>query len=127
MKTPTRWVGDGSELWRVRVDLFAEDGDSQRVQAAAESLRSLLREDEREPTRGDAGADQGLGITSRPVVGLLFWVRADDVGRAAKVAVETAQRAGAACGVGPDLYDVTVIPRDAVALPDDPGYPSMPD
>jgi hypothetical protein len=61
------------------------------------------------------------------VVGLLFWVQADDVGEAARIAVDTARRAGAGCGVGPELYDVTIIPLNAVVLPDDPQYPSMPD
>lgn len=91
-----------------------------------EALRAALASDGA-PAVGAVGADQGLGVTSRPVVGLLFWVRADDVGAAATVAVEAARRAGANHGVGPDLYDVTVIPRQAVALPGDPLYPSMPD
>jgi hypothetical protein len=122
-----RWVGKGSELWRVRVDLFAEDDDGRRVSAAAEGLRSLLTEGERDPDHVGLGADQGLGVANRPVVGLLFWVRADDVGAAAVTAVETAQHAGVGYGVGPELYDVTVIPSRAVVRPDDPSYPSMPD
>lgn len=120
-------AGVGSELWRVRVDLFAEDDDGRRVSAAAAALRAVLVDDDGDPAHADVGADQGLGVTTRPVVGLLFWVRADDVGGAATTAVDTARRAGAAHGVGPDLYDVTVIPRDAVVLPGDPLYPSMPD
>jgi hypothetical protein len=119
-------AGTGWELWRVRVDLFAADGDGIRVAGAAEALRSIL-DDDGGPGDGGVGADQGLGVTHRPVVGLLFWVRADDVGTAASVALEVARRAGADHGVGPELYDVTVIPRQAVVLPDDPLYPSMPD
>jgi hypothetical protein len=42
-----RWVGDGSELWRVRVDLFAEDRDSASVTVAHEALqRQLTASDE---------------------------------------------------------------------------------
>lgn len=122
-----RWVGNGSELWRVRVDLFAADrGD--RVAAAHQALeRQLTESDDALRRPGESGADQGRGIEGRAVVGLLFWVRADDVGEAARVAVETARRAGADSAVGTDLYDVVVIPNAAVTSPDDPTYPEMPD
>jgi hypothetical protein len=125
---PVRWVGDGSEFWRVRVDLFAPDDDGARVPAAHEALqRQLTASDEAARRPGESGADQGTGIEGRPVVGLSFWVRADDVGEAARTAVDTAQRAGTESGVGTELYDVVVIPNAAVARPDDPGYPRMPD
>lgn len=58
---------------------------------------------------------------------MLFWVYADDVGAAPATAVETARRAGAAHGVGPELYDVTAIPEVAVVFPDDLSYPAFPD
>jgi hypothetical protein len=110
-------------LWRVRVDLVAPDFDSARMRCATEALRSLLNDlGRREPASGD----QGRGIADTPVVGLLFWVAADDVGAAASSAVKIAAKAGEECGLS-GLYDVTVIPRDAVALPDDPRHPEMPD
>jgi hypothetical protein len=110
----------------VRVDLFAVDDQSSRVAAAHRNLEALLKE-EGGVAIGGVGVDQGLGAMERPVVGLLFWVRADDVGGAAMTAVDTAIRAGLPAGVGPDLYDVTVVPLDAVSLPDDPLYPAPPD
>lgn len=62
------------------------------------------------------------------MVGLVFWVAADDVGDAARLAVDTAQRATAAVdGRAAELYDVTVIPELAVARPGDPRYPALPD
>jgi hypothetical protein len=72
------------------------------------------------------GGDQGDGATGRPVVGLTFWVRAEDVGEAAVRALDLARRAGENHGVGPELYDVVVIPSAAVVSPDDPEYPHMP-
>lgn len=115
-------------MWRARVDLFAADDAGPRVSTACERLQTLLHHDGvSAPSGTDVGGDQGLGVARRPVVGLLFWVRADDVGAAAAAAVETARRAGADCGVGPELYDVTVIPWAAVEHPGDPHYPSMPD
>jgi hypothetical protein len=122
-----RWAGEGSELWRVRVDLFAELRDPRRqIDRIAKTLADLLPGND-DKGRAGIGVDQGTGIAERPVVGLLFWVRADDVGAAAATAVETARRAAASADAGPDLYDVTVIPRSAVAMRDDPGYPPMPD
>src|SRR6266480_4419931 len=115
-----RWAGEGSELWRVRVDLFSPDADSRLVSVVARSLESLLTGDDRDADDHSYGVDQGLGITERPVLGLVFWVRADDVGAAAARAVEVARDAGGAAGVGPDLYDVTVIPRDSVVAGYDP-------
>ena len=124
-----RWVGKGSERWRVRVDLVVETRDAHINSAAvARSLKALLTEQDGDLEHGAdvAGVDHGLGIEERPVVSMLFWVGADDVGDAARVAVETAVRAGVDHGVGPELYDVTVIPRGAVASPAS-DYPYMPD
>ena len=122
-----RWVGDGSELWRVRVDLFAGDDSGACVAAAHQALLRHLTSDDAADAAGDVAADQGSGVEGQPVVGLLFWVRADDVGLAARTAVETARRAGTDSGIGTELYDVVVIPRAAVARPADPEYPAMPD
>ena len=118
-------MGDGSNLWRVRVDLFASDDNGNRVSACARELDRLLTGDD--GSGGGSGADQGLGVEGLPVVGLVFWTRADDVGSAATLAVETARQAGRSHGVGPRLYDVTVIPEDAVVMPRDTAYPAMPD
>ena len=125
------WVGDGSELWRVRVDLFAPDSDSGRVPASHEALqRELTETDGAARPWGDSAADQGRGIEGRPVIGLVFWVRADEVGQAASLAVEAARRAGAESGVGPELFDVSVFPSSSVRTPGeaDPAYlPRQPD
>jgi hypothetical protein len=64
------------------------------------------------------------------VVGLSFWVRADEVGAAVNLAVETAHRAGAESGVGPELFAVSVFPSTSVRRPGegDPAYlPKQPD
>jgi hypothetical protein len=122
-----RYAGDGSELWRVRVDLF-DAATAVPRREVENALRSLLVADDGEPGLFEAGADSGRGIEGRPVLGLLFWVRADQVGDAASTAVETAVRAARnCCGETLELYDVTVIPRPAVVLTEDPHYPVMPD
>jgi hypothetical protein len=121
------WAGGGAELWRVRVDLFAGPHDPRRqIEQVADALRSLLVADDGD-ARGDIGVDQGTGVTTRPVVGMLFWVKADDVGAAGTIALDIARQAGRRAAVGPELYDVTVIPRAAVVLPNDPDFPRMSD
>jgi hypothetical protein len=60
------------------------------------------------------------------VIGLVFWVRADEVGEAARLAVETARRAGAESGVGPELYDVIVSPSTAVRHPGEGDHAYLP-
>jgi hypothetical protein len=47
-------------------------------------LRWLPFDDGAARAGGGIGADQGRGIEGRPVVGLTFWVGADDVGEAAR-------------------------------------------
>src|SRR3954471_7855220 len=102
---PMRWVGVGSQLWHVRVDLIAPDGDGWRVEPTHRALLSVLTEsDDKAPD--SVGADQGTGVEGQPVIGLTFWVRADDVGGAATTAVSTAIKAGADGLAGPAFYDV---------------------
>ena len=109
-------AGEGSDLWHVRVDLIAPDHDGSRVESLARVLRSTLRGEDEGPGHG-AGVDQGIGVEGQPVVGLTFWVRADDIGVAARTALEAARRAGSAVGVGPDYYDVALVPRSSVVVP----------
>ena len=125
-----RFAGEGSELWRARVDLIAPDDSAHRVPASWVAMERLLGSDDGTRLAGigaEHGVDQGTGIAKRPVIGFTFWVRAGDVGQAAITAVDTARRAGRGVGVGPQLYDVTVIPASMVALPYGQHFPDMPD
>jgi hypothetical protein len=124
-----QWVGDGSELWRVRVDLIAPDHDSGRVLATHEALgRQLTKRDGVARKPGDWAADQGLGREGDPaVVGLIFWVAADEIGQAATLATETARRAGTESGVGTELYDLAIFPHAAIADRYGDHYPQQPD
>jgi hypothetical protein len=121
-----RIVGRGAELWRVRVELFTEGDNAYRIGAGSVALERLLPEDDGEilpGIGGDHGVDGGIGDARRPVVGFLFWVRADDLGSAAHTAVDFARLVGSDAEIGPSLYKVMVLPADAVARPDDPYYP----
>jgi hypothetical protein len=98
------------------VDLIAPDNDGSRVSRVAEALRASLDGEDDGPGLG-SGVDQGIGVEGQPVLGLTFWVRADDVGSAARSALGVARRAGAVGGVGPDYYDVALVPKSAVVGP----------
>ncbi len=112
------YAGEGPDLWHVRVDLIAPDEEGARMSLVAEALRRQLRGVHTGHGSG-AAVDQGIGVEGQPVLGLLFWVRADEVGGAAVTALETARRAGAVADVGPDYYDVSLVPRSAVVGPED--------
>ena len=126
--TAVRIVGRGEALWRVRVELFAPDGEFHRVGACSVALDRLLPDDDGETLpgiAGDHGVDQGIGDSTTPVVGFLFWVQADNLGDPAQTAVDFAKRVGRSPKVGPRLYKVTVLPADAVARPNDPPHPEL--
>jgi hypothetical protein len=112
-----RWAGDGRNLWSVRVGLIAPDGDGSRVAVAHESLFGLLVHDDSAGGPPAQGFDQGIGHEGRPVIGLTLCVRADDVGSAATTRLAVAQAAGGAAGVGPEFYDLVVVPHSAIVVP----------
>ena len=120
-----RYVGEGAHVWRVRVELFAEDRNEDRMRAARRSLDRMLPDDDgqqlRAPYNWSFAVDQGIGDAS--VVGFLFAVRADGLGAAAERAVDFVQRVGASCGVGPELFKVTLIPAEVVPAHEMESYP----
>lgn len=117
------WIGNGQQLWYARVELFV-DGDSSRfVGSAWNALYKMLG-----CPRGDTGrpgADQGTGMADRPVVGLVFWVRADDVAGAAQLAFDTATEALEGAPQG--LYGVTIIPAGSAPAVRDSSFPPLSD
>jgi hypothetical protein len=120
-----RWAGHGAELWRVRLDLYAEPVErrqSDAVVTVAKRLKDLMTSKDDVPSGSDIAVDLGTPAAPRPTIGMRFWVKADDVGGAAITALDIARQAGRDAGVGPELYEIAVTPRAAVVLPDDPGY-----
>jgi hypothetical protein len=119
-----RTAGVGSELFSVRVDLFTDaENPNSLVSSCADGLCDLLGIPSGEWTRGEIGVDRGIGVEGDPVIGFLFWVRGGDVGEAAATALETARAAGKGFGVGPRYYDVSLVPEDAIVMPEEP-FPS---
>jgi len=103
-----KWVGEGPELFSVRVDVIAPDDDSRWVKLIAGALNGRLPFHDPAVVGGPAG-DQGRGHEGSPVVGLTFMVRASDFGEAAQLAVETALTAASDVGVPGPVYDVVLV------------------
>jgi hypothetical protein len=110
-----RWIGEGPELFSVRVDVIAPDDDDRWFLLVAEALNSRLPFRDPAVVGGPAG-DQGRGHEGSPVVGLTFMVRASDFGAAANLAVETALAAASDVGVRGPVYDVVLVPENPSAL-----------
>jgi hypothetical protein len=110
-----RWIGEGPELFSVRVDVVAPDDDDRWFQLVAGALNSRLPFRDPAVVGGPAG-DQGRGHEGSPVVGLTFMVRASDFGAAANLAVETALAAASDVGVSGPVYDVVLVPENPRTL-----------
>lgn len=121
-----RWIGEGTELYSVRVDLVAPDDDHRWVSTAADALVQRLPFDSGGPSTL-VGVDQGLGHEGLPVVGLTFLLRASGFGDAARLAVATATVAGADAGIAGHVYDVVLVPEDTLVLPVSERTIPMPD
>jgi hypothetical protein len=113
-----RSFGDGATLWRARVLLKAGHAQPSHMETALERLRDMLSERSGEAEPWDVGGEFGTGETGDATIGASFWVRADDVGAAARIAVATmTSTTEAVTGERHSLYEVNLVPRDAVVMP----------
>lgn len=101
-----RCFGDGPTLWRVSVILRAEGGRRGHMDRLLERLRDLLSERPGEAEPWDLRGRLGTGETGDATIGACFWVRAEDVGAAARIALATT-------GTRHGLYEVDLMPYDA--------------
>lgn len=112
-----RSIGDGPSLWRVRVAVTGKRVEPDLAESVMRYLESTLT-GEQEPF--DIGADFADGETGSPIVGASFWVRAADVGAAALLAVVSMMTSyQAVTSERPSLYEVELVPREAVLLHDE--------
>ncbi|MFZ6003497.1 MAG: hypothetical protein ACOYXM_06125 [Actinomycetota bacterium] len=121
-----RWIGEGSELYSVRVDLIAPDDSGRWVSLLADALKEVLLFSNG-TDRSLIGVDQGRGHEGDPVLGLTFMVRAGDIGEGARVAVDAATTAAERVGVTGRVYDVVLVPEDTFLLPEEERDIPMPD
>ena len=117
-----RAFGRGARLWRVTVMFDAAGGPSDPEELTGR-LRAQLAAASGEPESFDvrAGACWDM-IPPGGALGADIWVRADSVGDAADLALDVVEReVRAVAGDRPLLWDVRVIPREAITLASEPG------
>ena len=110
-----RWFGDGPTLWRVRVILEAGHAQLGHLEMLLERLRHLLSDRQGEADPWDLGGEFARGEVDEATIGASFWVRAEEIGEAARLAVATlTSTCEAVTGERHSLYEINLVPDDAV-------------
>jgi hypothetical protein len=124
---PVRVIGEGKDLWRVEVVLWAGEPEASRIGellnavavarvASDEDDPSVLRDVERAWSYDMQPPEGGVGVAC--------WVRADSVGGAAEEGWRVVREAaGTTLGVDARLWDLRVIPRAAILAAPPTGTP----
>jgi hypothetical protein len=115
-----RGVGDGSKLWRGEVVLRVPARNSERnqrrlVTAVAEAAGTIDADDV--PRMSDVSPASSYDIQPPEPdrgVGIACWVLADSVGHAAQTVWEVVEAAARTLTIDASLWDLRVIPRDAI-------------
>ena len=122
-----RVIGEGRELWRVEIVLWAGEPEAERVQELINAVASAT-----EPTPEDdrlrlPDVEPAWSYDAQPPeggVGVACWVRSDSVGDAADRAWGVVREAAAAVlGTDAPLWDLRVIPGAAILTTPDAGTP----
>ena len=112
-----RWFGDGLTLWRVRVTLRAGRAQRSHLERLLERLRDMLSERPGEADPWDLCGELAMAGIHEATIGASFWVRAEDIGAAARLAVATMTSSLDAVTVERhSLYEINLVPADAVLM-----------
>jgi hypothetical protein len=121
-----RVVGEGSRLWRAEVVLWIQTPDG----AAFESFASALMSQTTAIDDAHTGVPEIAEAWSYDIqppeggTGVAFWVLSDTVGAAADAAWNAVRQAAAATlGQEGRLWDLRLIPGDAIIAAPDAGTP----
>ena len=120
-------LGSGSGLWRVDVVLRRSTASDAEVPAVVALVTSQLddpRPAHDEEIFGGPAATQSFDLNPpEGSIGVSCWVRADTVGEAASVGHEAvAEAALAVTGLPLPLWDLRVVPREAMMNRDEYGF-----
>lgn len=116
-------LGSGNHLWRVDVVLRRSGASESEVSAVVAFVTSQLDdpgESEDEEIFGGPRATQSFDLNPpEGSIGVSCWVRADTVGEAASVGHQSVVEAAlAVTGMRLPLWDLRVVPRDAMMTRD---------
>jgi hypothetical protein len=120
-------LGSGSELWRVDVVLRRSSPSDAEVSAVVGLVTARLddpRPAEDEEIFGSPVATSSFDLNPpEGSIGVSCWVRADTVGDAASVGHEVVTEAAlAVTGLPLPLWDLRVVPREAMMSRDEYGF-----
>jgi hypothetical protein len=120
-------LGSGNHLWRVDVVLRRSDPTDAEVSAVVAHVTSQLDDPHTahdEEIFGGPRATQSFDLDPpEGSIGVSCWVRADTVDEAAKVGHESVVEAAlAVTGSRLTLWDLRVVPRDAMMSRDEYGF-----
>lgn len=120
-------LGSGSELWRVDVVLRRSsptDDEVSRVVAMVASDLDDPRPSHQEEIFGGPAATSSFDLNPpEGSIGVSVWVRADSAGDAANLAHEAVAAAAlAVTGLRLPLWDLRVVPRQAIMSRDEYGF-----
>lgn len=122
-----RAVGQGSDLWRVEVVLWAREPEADRVQALLDAVAAVALTSVEDDKVALPDVERAWSYDIQPPeggLGVACWARSDSVGDAAETAWRVVRDAAAAVlGEEPRLWDLRVIPRAAILAAPDPGTP----
>ena len=122
-------LGTGRNLWRVEVVLWIQPPARDRLEALLNFVRTATTptEDEDVPHMPSVTTAHSYDIQPPPPatgVGVSAWVRAHSVGSAAETAWKVFEAAAeATLGSTPRLWDLRLIPRDAILSASNGGVP----
>jgi hypothetical protein len=122
----------GRLLWRAEVVLWIEPPTKDQIDALLDAVRSATTRtsDEDVPRLLSVTTAHSYDMQPPPPetgIGVSAWVRADSVGGAAETAWKVVEAAAAATlGPPPRLWDLRLIPREAILSTPDTGVPLAP-
>jgi hypothetical protein len=122
-----RAVGEGNDLWRIEVVLWAREPGAERVQEFLNAVAAATVTSDEDEQSVLPDVERAWSYDIQPPaggVGVACWVRSDSVGDAAETGWELVRDAAAATlGAEARLWDLRVIPRAAILAAPDTGTP----
>jgi hypothetical protein len=122
-----RVIGEGKDLWRVEVVLWAGEPEVGRIRDLLDAVAAATVASDDDDPSDLPDVERAWSYDMQPPeggVGVACWVRSDSVGAAAEEGWRVVRHAaGAALGVEAGLWDLRLIPRPAILATPPSGTP----
>jgi hypothetical protein len=122
-----RVVGEGKHLWRLEVVLWTHEPGPDRVGELVDAVTAATAPSDDENPPGLPDVEPGWSYDIQPPeggVGVACWVRSDSIGEAAERGWTVVSKAAVTVlREEPRLWDLRVIPREAILVAPSTGTP----